>query len=29
MFVFIIVTYKGFNINAKFRLELVIKKALI
>jgi hypothetical protein len=29
MFVFIIVTYKGFSINAKFRLELVIREALI
>jgi hypothetical protein len=28
-FIFIIVTYKGFSINAKFKLELVIKEALI
>jgi hypothetical protein len=28
-FVFIIVMYKGFNISAKFRPELVIKEALI
>jgi hypothetical protein len=28
-FVSITVTYKGFNINAKFRPESVIKKALI
>jgi hypothetical protein len=29
MFVFIIVTYKGFSINVKFRPKLVIKEALI
>jgi hypothetical protein len=29
MFVFIIVMYKGFSINAKFKLELVIKETLI
>jgi hypothetical protein len=28
-FIFIIVTYKGFSINAKFKPELVIKEALI
>jgi hypothetical protein len=29
MFIFIIVTYKGFSINTKLRPELVIKEALI
>jgi hypothetical protein len=29
MFIFIIVIYKGFSINAKLRLKLVTKKALI
>jgi hypothetical protein len=29
MFIFIIVTYKGFSINVKFRLELITKKTLI
>jgi hypothetical protein len=28
-FVFIIVTYKGFSINTKFRPKPVVKKALI
>jgi hypothetical protein len=29
MFISIIITYKGFSINAKFKLELVVKEALI
>jgi hypothetical protein len=29
MFVFIIVMYKGFSINTKLRLKLVIKETLI
>jgi hypothetical protein len=29
MFISITVMYKGFNISAKFRLELVIRKALV
>jgi hypothetical protein len=29
MFIFIIVTYKGFSINVKFRPESVAKEALV